>query len=406
MKIAKIKALQILDSRGTPTLDVELTNDAGVSASFSVPAGASKGENEAVELRDGGTEYKGQSVQKAVALICGELAERLTGRDIPDQLHFDAILHDYDSSPNKAKIGGNTTLALSAAFLKLQAASAGFPIWQFIRDTLDTHEAFPRIFANLVNGGKHAPGLDIQEFMVVPSATKPSQAISQIYDFHASLQSALEKEYGSTVKLVGDEGGMAPPGAKSETVLTLMDELRHDFRSPMDLALDVAASSFAKDGDYIYEGKQLTSSEWLDTLDALATRFKLFSVEDPAAENDRDGFARAMRSPEKYKVIGDDLTVTSQQRIAEAAEADLISGVIIKPNQIGTISETFGAIMTARHHKLFTIISHRSGETNDSLIIDIAYGVGADGVKIGAPRRGERVAKYNRLLEIEQGVTA
>lgn len=405
MKITNVRALQILDSRGMPTLDVELTSASGKSASFSVPAGASKGENEAVELRDNEKAYKGQGVQRAVQLVEGELAQHLKGTDIPDQLHFDAILHDYDDSPNKAKIGGNTALALSAAFLKLQAAEHNFPIWQFVRDMLGTHEAFPRIFANLVNGGKHAPGLDIQEFMVVPSDTLPTRAISQIYDFHASLQSSLEKKYGPTVKLTGDEGGMAPPGAKSTEILEAMSSLRHDFRSPVDIALDVAASSFAKDDQYHFEGQALSSSEWINTLNGLADKFEIFSIEDPAAEGDRAGFSAAMQSPVHYKVIGDDITVTSQKRIRELAEAKLISGVIIKPNQIGTISETFGAITTARELGLFTIISHRSGETNDSLIVDIAYGAGAPGLKIGAPRRGERVAKYNRLLEIEQGVS-
>lgn len=404
MKIAKVRALQILDSRGTPTIDVQLTSSNGKTASFSVPAGASKGENEAIELRDGATFYKGQGVTKAIQLIDNELAPLLTQSDIADQLSFDAILHNFDSSINKAKIGGNTALALSATFLKLSAAEAGFPIWQFVRDTLGTHEGFPRIFANLVNGGKHAPGLDIQEFMVVPTETAPASAIAQIYDFHAELQSTLEKKYGPTVKLTGDEGGMAPPGAKSEEILQAMSALRHDFRAPVDIALDVAASSFCKDDTYHYEGQSLTTAAWLETLNKLAESYEIFSIEDPAAETDRTGFTAAMSASTHYKVIGDDISVTSQARIKELADAKLISGVIIKPNQIGTISETFGAITTAREAGLFTIISHRSGETNDSLIVDIAYGVGAQGLKIGAPRRGERVAKYNRLLEIEQGV--
>jgi enolase len=403
MKLTQARALQILDSRGMPTIEVRLVCDKGFSAKYSVPAGASRGDNEAIELRDGGKSYGGNGVGKAVKLINEDLQAELLGREFSLQTDFDDWLRTVDPSATKAHLGGNTTLALSGAFAHLQAAHAKTPLWKIFQSFTKQQPAFPRIFANLVNGGKHAPGLDIQEFMVVPKTTRPSEAVAQVYDFHHRLQDELVKRYGDSAKLVGDEGGMAPHGAKSAEILDLLAELR-DHSPACELALDVAASSFFADGSYNFEGHKLSSEGWQDTLLTLAREHKIASIEDPFAETDLKSFSRLKDEQPNFYVVGDDVTVTDPKRIAALASDGSITGVIIKPNQIGTISETISAVLTAQQHNLFTIISHRSGETNDTLIIDLAYGMAADGVKIGAPRRGERVAKYNRLLEIEAGL--
>lgn len=403
MKITHIRALQVLDSRGTPTIEAQLESESGNRASYSVPAGASRGDHEAVELRDGGKSFGGNGVLKAIELINHELGPDLRARTFSTQNEFDGYLRTIDPSPTKSHLGGNTTLALSAAFAHLQAIDAGVPLWRFFQSFTQASPAFPRIFANLVNGGKHAPGLDIQEFMMAPKTTRPSDSVAQVYDFHARLQQELFKRFGNSAKLVGDEGGMAPHGATTQAVLDILTELRE--HSPAcDLALDVAASSFFDAGYYQFEGQKLSSEAWQDTILALAREHHVASIEDPFAETDLEAFSRLAGEHPEFIVVGDDVTVTDPTRIASLAADGSITGVIIKPNQIGTITETIEAITAAQQHDLFTIISHRSGETNDTLIIDLAYGMAADGVKIGAPRRGERVAKYNRLLEIEAGL--
>ncbi|MBP9827403.1 phosphopyruvate hydratase [Candidatus Saccharibacteria bacterium] len=404
MKITDIKALQILDSRGTPTIEVLMTSSTGNSVRYSVPAGASKGEHEAHELRDGGTDYSGQAVTKAVHLIETDIRDRLLSQTILGQKEFDSHLAELDPSSNKEKLGGNTTLALSAAYLRLSALDRNLPIWKHVGEMFHTEAKFPRLFANLINGGKHAPGLDIQEFMIVPTTNLPSQAAAEISAVYAALQKALAETFGPSAKLTGDEGGMAPIGPKSTDILDEFVRIKKELQLDYDIALDVAASSFYSDGHYQFEGTNLKPSEWITRLSALAQKYSIYSVEDPAAEGDRSGFAQASQLENGYLVIGDDISVTDPDRIAELAQSELIDGVIIKPNQIGTISQTFDAIVAARRGGLKVILSHRSGETNDATIADIAYGVAADGIKLGAPRRGERVAKYNRLLEIERGI--
>lgn len=403
MKISHVKAIQILDSRGTPTLGVRLESPDGVAARYSVPAGASKGEKEAMELRDGDSAFHGQGVQLAVKLINEHLSKEITTRDFADLQDFDNWLCTLDPSPQKTEVGGNTLLALSGAFAHLSAHTSRQPLWQYFQKISQVEPSFPHIFANLVNGGKHAPGLDVQEFMIVPKSTKPSAAIAEIYDFHYRLQEKLVERYGSSAKLVGDEGGMAPVGAKTEDILEIISSLRGDSQTPA-IALDVAASSFYKGGSYCFEGQKLSSQDWSARLSGLASKYKVSSLEDPFAEVDTEAFVSYRALHPKSLVVGDDITVTSSQRIAELARKKAISGVIIKPNQIGTVSEAIAAIKTARDNGLAVIISHRSGETNDHLIIDLAYGFAADAVKIGAPKRGERVEKYNRLLEIEEGI--
>jgi enolase len=400
MKIREVRAIQILDSRGTPTIEVRLTSNTGTTATYSVPAGASKGEHEATELRDGNSSYHGQSVSVAIEVITKELTPEIIRRDFSSLRDFDDWLITIDPSPQKTAIGGNSTLALSGAFAHLAALENKQSLWQYFQSISLQKPAFPHIFANLVNGGKHAPGLDIQEFMIVPKSTTPSTTIAQIYDFHTRLQKNLVEQYGPSAKLVGDEGGMAPAGATTSEILEIIHNLR-DHKTDPAIALDVAASSFYNGTNYTFEGQDLSSQDWSARLSGLASKYNITSLEDPFAETDTQAFIDYASAHPSSLIVGDDITVTNPRRIAELAKKQAIRGVIIKPNQIGTLSETIDAIETARQHALSIIISHRSGETNDHLIIDLAYGFAVDAVKIGAPRRGERVEKYNRLLEIE-----
>ncbi|MCE7936879.1 phosphopyruvate hydratase [Candidatus Saccharibacteria bacterium CPR2] len=396
MKITDIKAREILDSRGNPTLEVSMMNDKGQSVVFGVPSGASTGEKEALERRDGDiNRYNGMGVKNCVDEIENNLKEGLMRIPLGDQSEFDGALATFDPSEKKEKLGANTMLGLSGAYLKLSALSSGQKLWQYISEISKSGPSLPRIYANLINGGKHAPGLDIQEVMVVPKETRPSVAVEQIVSFRRELAKKLSEEYGESSLLIGDEGGFVPQNARHAKVLAIFSSIEGDF----EIALDVAASSFYENGKYHFEGKDVTAEElggWYQ-----ANSNNILSVEDPFEEHDSESFAN-LASNASFFVIGDDLTVTSATLIDEFATKSAISGVIIKPNQIGTISETLAAVAAAQASDVKIIVSHRSGETNDDFIADLACGIGAFGIKIGAPVRGERVAKYNRLLQIEK----
>jgi len=421
-KITKVRAREILDSRTTPTIEVTLW--AGeTSATFSAPSGASTGKNEAHELRDGDSaRYGGKGVRGCVEIV-EKLSAELVGRELGDQAGFDAWLIAQDGTPNKDKLGGNTLLALSGAYLRASAVARGLEVWQLVAELMGSgapgsapggaptptpapSPAFPRIYANLVNGGKHAPGLDVQEFMVIPRETRPSLAVPQVAAVYAALGKELTTKYGPFAHLVGDEGGYVPAGAKHADIWQMLRAAAP--ADQFDLACDVAAGSLAVgddltgDSGYRFEGATLTRAQLADVYRSWAAEYHLLSVEDPFAEADRAGFA--LLGQQSFFVVGDDISVTSAERITELTAAGLIGGVIIKPNQIGTVTETLAAVRAAHAHSVKVIVSHRSGETNDDFVADLAYGVGAFGLKIGAPARGERVAKYNRLLAIEESL--
>ncbi len=398
MKIQSIRAREILDSRGMPTLEVAMDAE-GYASVFAVPAGKSTGAHEAVELRDGGERYGGNGVQSAVSAALG-LADEICAREWESLADFDGFLLEKDGTPNKSRLGGNTLLGLSGAFVRLMALTQDKPLWQFLGERIGAAPAFPRIFANLINGGKHAPGLDVQEMMVVPHADKPSDAVPAIAQIFHALGDELAKAYGPSARLAGDEGGYAPSGANHDAALATLRKLAP--ADGFDLAIDAAASSFYHDGKYAFEGGSITASELAGHYRSWREEYGLFSIEDPFTEDAGDDFATIMGDG---LVVGDDLTVTDASRIEVAAKAGQINGVIIKPNQIGTVTETLRAIKSAHDNGVKTIISHRSGETTDDFVSDLAYGTGAFGCKIGAPCRGERVAKYNRLLAIELEVS-
>ncbi len=407
--IKKIFPLQVLDSRGDPTLYVRMVADNGRSAHFTVPAGASVGSGEAVAKHDETDQFGGKGVSSCIDIINNVVGPKFIGYPLEHQEDFDSLLIALDGSENKENLGANTILALSAAYFQLSATLTHKPLWQYIAEYRQTTPQFPRMYANLVGGGKHAPGLEIQEFLMIPKDNQPSKAIEQIYTVYHTLQTILTSLYGPTARLVGDEGGMAPLGASSEIILEALSNLNAKTEEKFDLALDVAANSFFDGKMYHFENQDLHASDLMAIYEDWNNKFDLYSLEDPFAEADLEGIELLKTMPKQKKpflVVADDFTVTNAQRIAQFGTEQVFDDIIIKPNQVGTITEMFAAIDAANAAGNKIIVSHRSGESNDDFIVDLAYGLGAFGIKLGAPVRGERVAKYNRFLEIEQGLNA
>lgn len=409
MGIKSITPSQVLNSRGEPTIKVEMTSEDNVSASFVVPGGASVGQNEAVKKTDQAQSYGGMSVNTNVELINQVIAPKFIGYPLGHQDDFDSLLIALDGTENKQNLGGNTILAMSGAYYKLSAKLSQKPLWQYIAEERSTNPQFPRIFANLIGGGKHAPGLDIQEFMIVPKDNHPVSAIEQIVQIYQTLKTIMMSLYGPTAKLSGDEGAIAPVGARTEVVLEALSNMNAKSENKFDIALDVAANSFYDGKNYQFEGQSVHANDLIAVYQDWNTKFGIFSIEDPVAETDLEGIELLKTMPKDKKsfmVIGDDFTVTNSNKIKEFADNKIIEGVIIKPDQVGSISEMFAAIKSAKESGLKIVVSHRSGESNDDFIVDLAYGIGADGIKVGAPNRGERIAKYNRLLEIQYALDA
>ena len=409
MGIKNIIPSQVLNSRGEPTVKVKMVAENGKTASFVVPGGASVGKNEAVKKFDGGDVYGGKSVLDNIKSIKAVIAPKFIGYPLDHQEDFDSLLIALDGTPTKENLGSNTILALSVAYYKLSAKLSNKPLWQYTAENLKTSPEFPRIYANLVGGGKHAPGLDIQEFMIVPQSNKPNEAIEEIVRVYETVKTIMTSLYGPTGKLSGDEGAIAPLGARTEVVLEALSGLSQKSEKKFDIALDVAANSFYDGKNYSFEGQSVHANDLMAVYQDWNSKFGLYSIEDPFAEDDLEGIELLKTTPREkgsFMVIGDDFTVTNSEKIKEYAENKIIDGVIIKPDQVGSMSEVINAIMTSKQAGLKIIVSHRSGENNDGFIVDLAYAIGADGIKVGAPNRGERIAKYNRLLDIENDLKA
>lgn len=409
MTIKKITPYQILDSRGEPTLLVMMYSDNGLKASFGVSAGTSLGLTEAAEKRDGEGPFGGNGVQGCIGVINTVITPKFIGYPLDEQADFDELLIALDGSARKENLGANTLLALSGAYLKLSALVSEKPLWQYIAEHNQTSPEFPRLFADIVGGGMHAPGLDIQEYMVIPQVNSPSASIAAIYEIYHTMRTVMQNLYGPSATLVGEEGGLAPVGTSTEVILEALSQLNTKMTTKFDIALAAAANTFFKDGVYNIETQSLHASDLLKLYQSWNNKFNLYAIEDPFAENDLEGteIIKGMKGQNKpFLIIGDDYTVTNRAKIEQLQADEMFDGIVIKPNQVGTFTETFEAIASARASKAKVIISQRSGETNDSLISDLAYGVGAMGLKLGAPIRGERVAKYNRLLEIEADLDA
>jgi len=406
--IVDIIGREILDSRGNPTVECDVLLESGVMGRAAVPSGASTGSREAIELRDGEHgRYLGKGVLKAVDNINTEIAESIMGLDASEQAFLDRTLIDLDGTDNKARLGANATLAVSMAVARASAEEAGLPLYRYFGGSGAMQMPVPMM--NIVNGGAHANNsLDIQEFMIMPvSMTNFKEALRCGAEVFHSLKKILHDKNMPTS--VGDEGGFAPNFVSNEeclnTVLQAIEKAGYRPGEDVLLALDCAASEFYKDGKYHLsgEGLQLTSSEFADYLGNLADKFPIVSIEDGMHEADWDGWSTlTQKLGKKIQLVGDDLFVTNTKILKEGIQKGIANSILIKINQIGTLTETFAAIEMAKRANYTSVISHRSGETEDSTIADIAVGLNAGQIKTGSLSRSDRIAKYNQLIRIEE----
>lgn len=413
MIIKEIKGRMILDSRGNPTVECDIVLENDVMGRVSVPSGASTGSNEAVELRDGDANvFGGKGVTKAVQNINGEIAKVIVGLDVENQREIDDVLCALDGTENKSRLGANAILAVSLAAAKAAASSKQIPFYEYIGNLANnTVFTLPVPMVNIINGGKHASGsTDIQEIMIVPHGAKDfSHSIRMCTEvFHSLGKVLISKGYGTTV---GDEGGYAPKISGNKEALDLISEAiqncGYQLGTDIFFALDVASSELYEDEIYHLktENKKLSSSEMINYYKELAQEYPIISIEDGLAENDWDGWKILNEQlGEKMQFVGDDLLVTNTKFLQKAIDEKSCNTILIKPNQIGTLSETLDAIKMAQNAGFATIISHRSGETEDTSIAHIAVGTNAGQIKTGSMSRTDRLCKYNELLRIEESL--
>ncbi|MGJ3189735.1 phosphopyruvate hydratase [Paenarthrobacter nitroguajacolicus] len=404
--IDAIHAREILDSRGNPTVEVEVLLSDGQIGRAAVPSGASTGEHEAVELRDGDKgRYLGKGVQKAVDAVIDEISPALIGFDATDQRSIDQAMIDLDGTPNKGKLGANAILGVSLAVANAAAASADLPLYKYLGGP-NAH-VLPVPLMNILNGGSHADSdVDIQEFMIAPIGAETfSEGLRWGVEVYHNLKAVLQEKGLSTG--LGDEGGFAPNLPSNRAALDLIQEaIKNAGYTPgtdIALALDVASSEFYKDGAYQFEGKALSATEMSAYYAELVADYPLVSIEDPLDENDWEGWKTLTDTiGDKVQLVGDDLFVTNPVRLQQGIDSATANSLLVKVNQIGSLTETLDAVSLAQRSGYTTITSHRSGETEDTTIADIAVATNAGQIKTGAPARSERVAKYNQLLRIEE----
>jgi enolase len=404
--IEQVGAREILDSRGNPTVEVELALTDGTFARAAVPSGASTGEHEAVELRDGAARYGGKGVDKAVNAVLDEIAPAIIGMSADDQRLIDQALLDLDGTPDKSRLGANAILGVSLAVAKAAAESAGLPLFRYVGGP-NAH-VLPVPMFNILNGGAHADtGVDVQEFMIAPiGAPSFKEALRWGAEVYHALKSVLKKQGLSTG--LGDEGGFAPDVAGTKAALDLItsaiESAGYKPGSDVALALDVAATEFfSSDTGYAFEKESRDAAQMTEFYSGLLGTYPLVSVEDPLSEDDWDGWVALTKAiGDRVQVVGDDLFVTNPERLEEGIERGAGNALLVKVNQIGTLTETLDAVALAHNSGYRTMISHRSGETEDTTIADLAVAVGSGQIKTGAPARSERVAKYNQLLRIEE----
>ena len=401
--IAEVTARQILDSRGNPTVEVDVRLDSGALGRAAVPSGASTGVHEALELRDGGETYGGKGVMRAVENVRGEIAQAVGGADPSEQEALDRRLIELDGTPNKGRLGANALLGVSLAAAKAAAADAGVSLFRYLGG--DAARTLPVPMLNVINGGAHAQNsIDLQEFMVVPvGAESFAGALRVGAEVYHSLRAVLhERGFGTGV---GDEGGFAPDLESSEAAIEAILEAaeRAGHRERIAIALDPAASEVFEDGVYRFEGREKPSAEMPAFWAELIGRYPIVSIEDGLAEDDWETWAQLTRElGERVQLVGDDLFVTNPVRLQRGIEAGVGNSILVKVNQIGTLTETLEAIRMAQEAGYTAVISHRSGETEDTTIADLAVATNAGQIKTGAPARSDRVAKYNQLLRIEE----
>ncbi len=417
--IDHIRARQILDSRGNPTVEVDVRLDSGATGRAAVPSGASTGEFEAVELRDGGAEWLGKGVTNAVEHVNDAIARALTGARATDQAAIDETLRELDGTPNKSRLGANAILGVSLATARAAAAEAGVPLYVYIAElaglSRDEANLLPVPMLNVLNGGAHADNaVDLQEFMIVPAGAPSFSAALRTGAeiFHALKRTLTERGLGTTV---GDEGGFAPDLESNEAALELLvtgiEAAGFAPGEDVFIALDPATSELYREADGAYvlehEGRALTAEEMVGYWAAIVEGYPVISIEDGMDEEDWDGWdLLTARLGDRCQLVGDDLFVTNPERLRRGIEAGVANSILVKVNQIGTLTETLEAIAIARSAGYSAVISHRSGETEDTTIADLAVGTAAGQIKTGAPSRSDRVAKYNQLLRIEEELGA
>jgi enolase len=410
-EITDVHARQVLDSRGNPTVEVEVRLRSGSSGRAAVPSGASTGEFEAVELRDGGEAWNGKGVTQAVANVNGEIADAVRGADAGDQQGLDGRMIELDGTPNKGRLGANAILGVSLAAAKAAAAEEGAPLWRYLGG--EAAHVLPVPMMNILNGGAHADNkVDFQEFMVVPvgfsSFSEGLRAGVEV--FHALKRTLHERGLATAV---GDEGGFAPDLDSNEAALQAVvagiEAAGYTPGGDVAIALDPATSEVFEGGAYEleHEGRSLSSGEMAAYWEDISSRYPVLSIEDGMDENDWDGWkALTERIGDRVQLVGDDLFVTSPDRLRDGISRGVANSILVKVNQIGTLSETLEAVRIAREAGYTAVMSHRSGETEDTTIADLAVATGCGQIKTGAPSRSDRVAKYNQLLRIEEALGA
>ncbi len=407
--IEQLIGREILDSRGNPTVEVEVLLESGATGRAAVPSGASTGSHEAVELRDGGDRYGGKGVQQAVDHVNGQIAEAVAGLEALDQRGLDAALVDLDGTPNKGRLGANAILGVSLAVARAAADELGLPLYRYVGGT-GAH-VLPVPMMNVLNGGAHADNnVDLQEFMIVPvGAASFAEALRWGAETYHVLRKVLHERGLATA--IGDEGGFAPNlPSNEEAVKVLVEAIEKAGRAPGEeiaIALDAAASEFYRDGAYRLAGEDraLPAADFAGYLADLVERYPIISVEDGMAEDDWDGWAALTRLlGGRIQLVGDDIFVTNEERLARGIDSGVANSILIKVNQIGTLSETLDTVARATRSSYSSVMSHRSGETEDTTIADLAVATNCGQIKTGAPARSDRVAKYNQLLRIEHGL--
>ena len=406
MKIQKILAREILDSRGNPTVEVDVLLEGGAGGRAAVPSGASTGIHEALELRDKDPKrYLGKGVQQAVRHIREEITPQLLGKLAVDQREIDHLMIELDGTPNKARLGANAILGVSMAVARAAADALRLPLYRYLGGV--NASILPTPMCNIINGGDHADnGIDIQEFMIMPvGASSFSEGLRVAAEIFHHLKKVLKGKKLNTN--VGDEGGFAPDLPTNEDalkcILQAIEEAGYKAGTDIVLALDAAASSFYKDGRYHLDQKQLTSEEAVAYYKDLCQRYPIASIEDALAEDDWDGFKLLTETlGDRVQLVGDDLFVTNTKRLQQGIDRGIANAILIKLNQIGTLSETLDTIALARQHRYASVISHRSGETSDSFIADLAVATGVGQIKTGSLSRADRISKYNQLIRIEE----
>lgn len=403
-KIKDVIGREILDSRGNPTVEVDVVLESGIVGRAAVPSGASTGEREALELRDGGTRYMGKGVLKAVSHVNNELRNLVIGYDVFDQKALDYAMIELDGTETKSRFGANAILGVSMAAMKAAALEKGLPLYRYVGDGT----ILPKPMMNIINGGAHADNkLDFQEFMIIPQADTIKERVRIGSEVFHNLKKVLNEKGLATG--VGDEGGFAPDlNSNTEGFELIMEAIKRSGYEPgvdVKLGIDVAASEFYKDGKYVLagEGRSLTTEELVDFFEELVNKYPICSIEDPVDENDWEGFRLITeRLGDRIQLVGDDLFVTNKKCLQMGIDNHAGNAILLKVNQIGTITETLETIELARKHGYATVISHRSGETEDTTIADLAVGLNLGQIKTGSLSRTDRVCKYNQLMRIEE----